>query len=243
MDFIGLVSGGKDSIYSIKCCIDKGHKLVGILYMLNPSPYVDSYMYQTVGSEIVKLFGDCLDVPLFIYETECNAANQDLIYQENAKDEVEDLYKALSEIKRKINFQAVSSGAILSRYQKNRVENVANRLGISSMAPLWNFDQKKLLKEMIDYGLEAVLVKVASSSLDKSYLGKPIENIYSSNVLLDGNYCGEGGEYETVVLNCPLFKYKICYTDFDVVNHPDEDFEHGTVFYITFNGLKLEKKQ
>lgn len=242
MDFVGLVSGGKDSIYSIKCCIEDGNKLVGLLYMNNPSPYVDSYMYQTVGSEVVRLFGECLDVPLFIYSTDCNSLNQDLIYKENELDEVEDLYRALSQIKQKINFQAISSGAILSRYQKNRVENVTGRLGLTSLSPLWDRDQKELLKEMIDYGLNAVLVKVASSSLDKSFLGKNISDIYNSEVLLDENYCGEGGEYESVVLDCPLFKKRIHFSDFDVLNHPDEQKENGTVFYLQFKGLKLEIK-
>lgn len=45
--------------------------------------------------------------------------------EENKGDEVEDLYLLLKEIKEKHpNLAAVSSGAIWSTYQKNRVENV-----------------------------------------------------------------------------------------------------------------------
>ncbi|EOB15456.1 ATP-binding domain protein 4 [Nosema bombycis CQ1] len=242
MDFVALVSGGKDSIYSIKCSIDQGHKLVGLLYMKNPSSYVDSYMYQTVGSEVVEHFGKCLDVPLFTSVSQCKAIDTELNYTGDREDEVEDLFKALSEIKKKIKFEAISSGAILSRYQKNRVEHVANRLNLVSLSPLWQRDQKILLKEMLDYEIEAFVVKVASSSLDKSYLGKHIRSIYESNALLDDNYCGEGGEYESVVLDCPLFKYKLEYKDFTIVNHPEEQDGFGSVFYCVFNGLRLIKK-
>ena len=35
MKFIGLISGGKDSIFNIMKCIDEGHELVAVGNMFN----------------------------------------------------------------------------------------------------------------------------------------------------------------------------------------------------------------
>ena len=58
--------------------------------------------------------------------------------------------------------EAVSSGAILSDYQRNRVESVCARLGLVSLGYLWRREQQELLREMIGAGVHAVLIKVAA---------------------------------------------------------------------------------
>lgn len=242
MKFVALISGGKDSIYSIQVLKSQGHIPVGLLYMKNDEEYVDSYMYQTVGSEVVKYFGDCLDLPLFVYNTKCQTINKELNYKSEQNDEVEDLHFALSEIRNKIEFEGVSSGAILSRYQKNRVENVTQRLNLTSLAPLWQRNQKELLKEMIDSGIKAILIKIASPSLNKSFLGKDLKYVYEKNEGLDENFCGEGGEYETIVLDCEMFKKRIEFDDTLVSCHPEESFESAIVFFLKFNNLKIAEK-
>lgn len=109
--------------------------------------------------------------------------------------------------------KAVSIGAILSNYQRTRVENVCKRLNLISLAYLWNRDQKDLLEEMISQNLHAIIIKVSTFGLDKSHLGKSLieikEHLFKINKLYDINLCGEGGEYETLVLDCPIFQKKI----------------------------------
>lgn len=46
------------------------------------------------------------------------------LYKPSDNDEVEDLYMLLQEVKEKCEIEAVSVGAILSDYQRVRVENV-----------------------------------------------------------------------------------------------------------------------
>lgn len=55
-------------------------------------------------------------------------------------------------------------GAILSDYQRVRVENVCNRLSLMSLAYLWRRDQTELLQEMIDCQVHAILIKVSQKS-------------------------------------------------------------------------------
>jgi len=58
MKIVGLVSGGKDSVYNlIECVACYGHELVCVA-SLRPEVIgteLDSFMYQTVGVEIVPL--------------------------------------------------------------------------------------------------------------------------------------------------------------------------------------------
>ena len=64
LNVIALISGGKDSFFSILHCIQNGHRIVALanLYPSNPSDTNDlnSYMYQTVGHDIIPLYEDAL---------------------------------------------------------------------------------------------------------------------------------------------------------------------------------------
>ena len=79
MKFIGLISGGKDSIYNILECIRAGHELVclgnlhyagrvfesGMLFIIELGKEMDSYMYQSVGSEVIEMIAKAMNKPLF----------------------------------------------------------------------------------------------------------------------------------------------------------------------------------
>ena len=52
------------------------------------------------------------------------------------------------------------SGAILSNYQRERVENICERLSWASLAYLWRRDQKELLLDMVGAGVMAKVIKV-----------------------------------------------------------------------------------
>jgi len=69
-----------------------------------------------------------------------------------------------------------------------------------------------LLKEMVDSGIEAILIKVAAIGLKGDHLGRTLKEMYPVMEKLNQEYelhmCGEGGEFESFTLNCPLFKRK-----------------------------------
>ncbi|KAJ0237093.1 Diphthamide synthase [Hirschfeldia incana] len=250
MKVVALVSGGKDSCYVMMKCIQYGHEIVALANLLPVDDSVDeldSYMYQTVGHQIIVSYAECMNVPLFRRRIRGSSRHQKLSYQKTPDDEVEDLFVLLSEVKRQIpSITAVSSGAIASDYQRLRVESICSRLGLVSLAFLWKQDQTLLLQEMIANGIKAILVKVAAIGLDPSkHLGKDLafmepyflklKELYGSNV------CGEGGEYETLTLDCPLFtNARIVLDEFQVVLHsPDSIAPVGVLHPTTFH---LEKK-
>lgn len=81
-----------------------------------------------------------------------SAINQDIDYyivDSEKNDEVEDLYELLKECKSKYPaIEGVSCGAIVSNYQRLRVENVCSRLGLTVLSYLWQRDRSELLDEI-----------------------------------------------------------------------------------------------
>lgn len=216
MKFVGVISGGKDSILAIHLAIDQGHDLVALANLFPPdkSSELDSYMYQCAGSEVIDAIGEAMEVPLVRRPMNGTpiAINSNS-YEPTSGDEVEDLYLLLQDIKLKYpQVEAITTGAVYSNYQKQRVENCCSRLGLVSLAPLWQMPQDKVLDLVEEKGITAVLVKTAFVGLDNTHLGKSTKElrpVFRKLALeLGFNECGEGGEFESITLDCPLMRNK-----------------------------------
>ena len=249
MNVFCLISGGKDSIYNIIQCINKGHKLIAVGH-LSPEKIegdyeLDSYMYQSVGSELCSSIAECLGVPYIEKVIKGKPVNKELSYNETKDDEVEDLFELINEAKLKFpEINAVSSGAILSKYQKNRVENICGRLNLESLAYLWEMDQPTLLSQMIEKGMDSILIKVCVIGLDKIDLMKSLKEMQKKLMKLKDEYginvCGEGGEYETITLDCPIYQKKIIIDEYDIICHSKDIY--SPVYYSVIKKWHLEDK-
>lgn len=235
MKFVALISGGKDSFFNIHHSISRGHELValGNLYPKQAGvDELDSFMFQTVGHDIIEYYGECLDVPLYRQEINGSSKNQRLEYIKTEEDEIEDLYVLLKTVKEKHpDVEGVSCGAILSHYQRTRVENVCGRLELTCLAYLWQRNQLELMGEMCNNQLDARIIKVAAIGLNSTHLGKSIQQLYPYLIKLNQMYevhiCGEGGEFETIVLDGPFFKHKkLEIIEQEVVDHSNDDVSY-----------------
>lgn len=235
MKFVALISGGKDSFFNIHHCLSQGHELValGNLYPKQAGiDEIDSFMFQTVGHDIIEYYGECLGVPLYRQEINGSSKNQRLEYSITEEDEIEDLYMLLRTVSEAHpDVEGVSCGAILSHYQRTRVENVCGRLGLTCLAYLWQRDQLELMGEMCNNLLDARIIKVAAIGLNATHLGKSIQQLYPYLIKLNQMYevhiCGEGGEFETIVLDAPFFKHKkLEIMDWQVVDHSNDDVSY-----------------
>ncbi|KAI0117387.1 adenine nucleotide alpha hydrolases-like protein [Daldinia grandis] len=287
---VALVSGGKDSFYSILHCLANGHHVVA-LANLHPSPRapstneadLNSFMYQTVGHQVIPLYAQATGLPLFRRPILGTAVDHGISYQDpdghrGDEDETESLVpllRAVLEAHPDVN--ALCTGAILSTYQRTRVESVALRLGLVPLAYLWQFpelplpstatdsqavgvgvsvgtsssDDAQLLRDMAAARLEARMVKVASAGLGEEFLW---ENVASESAVSRirralrrfggdggrGAVLGEGGEFETLVVDGPsvLFKGRI------VVDEDDKRIirEGGGSAWLSIRKAKVEMK-
>jgi diphthine-ammonia ligase len=144
---------------------------------------INSYMYQTVGHGVIPLYADALGLPLYRQDITGTAINTDKTYapsslDEGDDDETEDLIPLIRKVMAAHpTANALSSGAILSDYQRTRVESVAIRLGLVPLSYLWQYPylppglQTSLLEDMAAVGQEAMIIKVASGDLMRAPRG------------------------------------------------------------------------
>ncbi|THX11505.1 adenine nucleotide alpha hydrolases-like protein [Aureobasidium pullulans] len=242
---VALISGGKDSFFSILHCHANGHEVVALANLHPPaqdgerSEDIDSYMYQTIGHTVIPLYEQALGLPLYRQEILGGAVDQNKSYaspdaQKGEQDETESLVPLLRKVLAEHpEVNAVSTGAILSDYQRTRVESVAIRLGLVPLSYLWQYPflppyaETSLLDDMAAAGQDARIIKVASGGLDDSFLWENVASFRTKTKLVramerfgiigDGAALGEGGEFETLAVDgpWPLWKNSIQIEDED----------------------------
>lgn len=222
MKFVALLSGGKDSCFNIIKCIENKHELMALANLMPQESDVEeinSFMYQSAAHNTIPRMAECFGVPLYRQEIRGKAVVQSLDYDRDDTDEVEDLFLLLQRvIQMHPDIKGVSCGAIVSNYQRLRVEDVCNRLNLTPLTYLWMRDREKLLDEIIKSGVIAVLVKVAGAGLDPcKHLGKDLASmrpiLHRLHERFGLDFCGEGGEYESLVLDCSAFKKRLVLLD------------------------------
>jgi diphthine-ammonia ligase len=197
MRVAALISGGKDSALALHRALKAGHKANFLVAMIPQRE--DSWMFHYPNIGLTYLFSEATGIPLVKAET-----------SGIKEEELEDLKDLLSTL----NVKGVVSGAIASQYQKQRIERICQELGLSSITPLWGEEPLKLLKELVSLEFEAIITGVYAQGFDESWLGRLIE-MDTIDALLQLNrkhhisIIGEGGEYETLVLDAPFFKKRI----------------------------------
>ncbi|KAF4338335.1 meiotically up-regulated 71 [Fusarium beomiforme] len=206
---------------------------------------LNSFMYQTVGHEVLPLYADATGLPLYRLPITGRAVRHERDYDATAtaqdmdqdSDETESMLPLLRAIiARHPEANAVCAGAILSTYQRTRVESIALRLGLVPLAYLWQYPvlptpsaatstDIQLLIDMANAGLEARIIKVASAGLDEDHLWERVSSEAGSSRVKNAlrkfgsaqgaAALGEGGEYETLVLDGPssVFKKRIVVPD------------------------------
>jgi predicted ATP pyrophosphatase (TIGR00289 family) len=192
-----LVTGGKDSALALHHALKQGHEVKHLVTMLPQRE--DSWMFHFPNIHLTDLFAEAAELPLVKAETS------------GVKEiELEDLKRLLATL----DVDGVVSGAISSQYQKKRIDKICQELNLRSIAPLWQESPIKLLKEMVKLNFETVIVGVYALGFNQSWLGKKINSTTLCDLIkLNEKYkvslVGDGGEYETLVLDAPLFKKKI----------------------------------
>jgi len=193
-----LFSGGKDSVYAAYLAKEKGYDLTCLITIVSKNP--ESYMFHTPSITKVKKQAEVMDIPLIIQET-----------KGKKEEELIDLEKAIKNAIEKYEIKAIVTGAIESKYQKSRIEKITNKLDLKCLNPLWKKNQLDLLEELIKNKFDVVIIGVFAYPLDNKWLGRKIDKRFINDMkkLYDKykiNPGGEGGETESYVLNCPLFK-------------------------------------
>lgn len=223
-----LFSSGKDSCYSSLIMKRQNYELSCLITM--KSKNLDSFMFHTPNTHLAKLQAEAMKVPNIEFETD---GEKDL--------ELEDLKKAIEKAVKDYGIEGIVTGALYSNYQRERIEQVADALGLKVFSPLWHIDQETLMGNLLKEGFKFILSSIAADGLDKSWLGreitsKDVDRLVELNKKIGINIAFEGGEAESLVIDCPLFKKKI-----ELINSKIECSSENSCKIIISNAKLIEK--
>ena len=192
-----LFSGGKDSTYAAYVASQRGWDVTHLLSILPQDR--DSMLFHTPNLHMTPIQAEAMGLPLV---------------QETAQAGEQGELDALRRILRKAPVDGVVVGAIASDYQHQRVNRIADELGLRVFAPLWRHDPRQLVRDYLAAGFEIVFSSVSAEGLDTTWLGRHWDDRVVGDLLRlqetrGVNPCGEGGEFETLVLDAPIFERRI----------------------------------
>ncbi|MBI5393532.1 diphthine--ammonia ligase [Candidatus Woesearchaeota archaeon] len=223
-----LFSGGKDSTFTLYYYLQQGWDIKCLITLKSNNK--ESYMFHTPNIDITKHQSKALNIPLLQQQT-----------SGEKESELQDLKKAFVKAKEKYNIEGIAVGAVLSDYQSERVNRICEELQLKCYTPLWHKNQELLLNEMIDCGFEIIIQSIAADGLNKRWLGRRIDRQTIAELAqlqkkLGLHPAGEGGEYESLVLDAPIFKKKI------VIEKSHVEMENENTGLFVIEKIRLENK-
>ncbi|MGC8975842.1 MAG: diphthine--ammonia ligase [Thermoprotei archaeon] len=217
---VALYTGGKDSHFALIEALKLGI-IVDLLVIVVPARS-DSWMFHSINVEFSKLHADLIGVDKVV------------IRSGGVKEtEVSEVLSELKKLNLRPRHKYLISGAVASKYQKERVDLIARELGLEHIAPLWGRDQKTLLLEEVKY-LSFIVTAIQAYGLNMKWLGAVINEKNVKEFLSDleehsVSPVGEGGEFETYVISSKLFKKEGIYVESaELVKYP----LHGLGYYV-----------
>ncbi|MFD1563656.1 diphthine--ammonia ligase [Haloarchaeobius amylolyticus] len=211
--WVSLFSGGKDSAWALYRALERG---LPVERLVTVHPAGDSYMYHVPATELAALAAESIGIELVDVEPDDFGADAATDSSAQGDDELEPLEAALEELDRELpgGIVGVTAGAVESEYQTNRIQGMCDRLDCDLFAPLWQEDPRELADAMLEAGFEIVIIQVAAHGLDESWLGRTLdrealEELEALNEEYGVHILGEGGEFETLVVNGPHMDRRI----------------------------------
>jgi ABC transporter with metal-binding/Fe-S-binding domain ATP-binding protein len=197
-----LYSGGKDSTYAIFRAQEMNHQIACLITM-HPAAD-DSMIFHYPNSWVTRYLADAMELP----------AVEFAIKDRSKEDEMQALQEAMAQAKSRYGIQGVVYGGIASNFQKRAFEEACRTQGLVAIAPLWNIEPARYMSDLIERGFKIIVVSVSAMGLDKEWLGKQLNETSLAKLTALSKKHGfnltfEGGEAETLVVDCPLYSKKL----------------------------------
>jgi len=199
MRVCALLSGGKDSNYALYRSVKEGHT-VSCIVTVEPGRS-DSWMFHYHAVNMAKLQIKMMGMEDRHYTVRVSGVKER---------EVEELLGQLRRIHEERGFDAIVAGGIASVYQRQRLERIADKLGVSVYAPQWGVEPSDYMRRLVNEGFEIIITQITTYGLGPEYLGIPLTHDVVEDIIVRASRYGfnpafEGGEAETLVLYQPLY--------------------------------------
>ena len=193
-------SGGKDSaiaLYEIQK--DKKYEIVSLLTTITED--YDRVSLHGVPRILVEQQAKSLGLPI----------QEVFIPKGSSNEEYESrMQETLIKFKR-AGISLVVFGDIFLEWVKEYRENNLSKPGMKGLFPIWGRDTAELTRSFIALGFQAVITCVDTRVLDKSFVGRIIDESFSAQLPPNVDPGGENGEFHSFVFDGPIFRERIAY--------------------------------
>ena len=205
MDVGCLFSGGKDSTFSLYLAKQWGLTIKCLLTLIPHSE--DSYLFHYPNIWITKIQSQVLQIPIITKK----------IYSSSIDEEYKELDQLIEKAKYEFHLNGIVHGGIGSNFQKNKFSTICEKHGLKLISPLWQVDQYDYMNKLLVNNFTIQIIGVSAMGLEANWLGTNLTPINLQNLILLSKKYGfnisfEGGEAETLVLDCPIFTKRLVIT-------------------------------
>jgi uncharacterized protein (TIGR00290 family) len=109
----------------------------------------------------------------------------------------------------------------LRKYREDKLTDI----GFKGVFPLWKKPTSDLIQEFIELNFKTIVVCVNERFLDKSFVGRIIDQDFINDLPENIDVCGENGEFHTFTFDGPIFSKPI-------------NFEIGEIVYRKYEQPK-----
>ena len=132
--------------------------------------------------------------------------------------------ETLTKLKNKGVTHSIFGDILLEDLRKYREDQLA-KIGFEAVFPLWKTPTNDLIQEFMSLGFKAIVVCVNERFLDKSFVGRVIDQDFINDLPDNVDVCGENGEFHTFTFDGPIFSTPI-------------NFEIGEIVYRKYEKPK-----
>ena len=223
-------SGGKDSALCLQEILqEQQYEIVSLLTTIS-QPYQRISMHG-VRVELLDIQAERIGVPLLKVQ----------IPEMPTMESYDSTMAAvLLELKNTGVTASVFGDVFLEDLRRYREDKLAE-LNLKGVFPLWKKPTHELIRKFIDSGFKAITTCVNDKYLDRSFVGRVIDDDFLNDLPDSVDPCGENGEYHSFVFNAPFFsnpipfekgeivyrKYTPSNIDSDTEKNTDSLFENG----------------
>ncbi|WP_336516757.1 diphthine--ammonia ligase [Pollutibacter soli] len=187
-------SGGKDSCFALIKAEQEGFIPTVLLNVLNEEGKISRS--HGIPSAVLQRQAELAGIPIRLISSSWAD------YETKFTD-------ALINLKTRFNVSHAVFGDIDLQSHRDWEEKVCSNAGLEAVLPLWQIDRERLLDQMLDGGIETMIIS-CNEVMGEKFLGQILTKDLAEELkLLDVDVCGENGEFHTLVLNCSLFSQKL----------------------------------
>src|SRR3989338_7313330 len=229
-----MYSGGKDSTYAIEHAKNKGWD---IRYFVSVKPNrTDCFLFHFATVENTVKVAEMLNIPhnLLMCEVADPVQEASLVKEFIAGKQAEAPINAL-----------ILGGTGLQETQIRSLQEAMRPLGVEVFASHAGEEHDLVLNDMIARNYEIMITQVASDGL-MPWLGKTLskenfERFKADSAKFRFHVGGEGGYYDTLILDCPLFTSRLHINDFHL-NMEDAYSGHVIIDSMELVPKKVEQE-